>query len=130
MRWVKLTLPPRPDLSVSNVSVGAVSTYQDGRYVIPVTYTVTNSGGVGAPGVFYDYAYLSSDGVLDNADTGLSGSHTQVPALAAGASYTTTVTFNTTAAQPSGSYTLIVKADGGATATSSAKNADTAMTKK
>src|SRR5205814_6771 len=109
---VAITLAAKPDLTVSNVSVGVIAVSQSGSYSFPVTYTVTNGGGSSAAPTWYDQAYLSTDATLDNADQNLSGYHTQSTALAAGASYTVTTTFTTTSATAAGSYTLFIKADG------------------
>src|SRR5439155_925587 len=107
-----LTLPVKPDLTVSNASIGVITVNQNGVYNIPVTFTVTNVGGVTAPPSWYDEGYLSVDGVLDNADLALSGYVNHTVALAPGASYTTTTTFGTATTTAPGTYTLFVKADG------------------
>jgi len=119
-----LILPAKPDLAISNVSVGAISAGQAGAYNIPVTYTVTNVGGVSAPAFWYDVAYLSADATLDNADQNLTGYHQHSTGLAVGASYTITMTFTTIAATPPGTYTLFVKADGSGAATVGGTNTD------
>jgi hypothetical protein len=120
-----LTLPAKPDLTVSNVSVGAISVSQTGAYSIPVTFTVANLGGLAAPPNWYDLAYLSVDGVLDNADQNLVGKNYVTTALAAGASYTATTTFNSPAVTAPGSYTLFVKTDGHGSALPLGTNTDT-----
>src|SRR5204863_2448875 len=74
----------------------------------------TNGGGSPAAPTWYDQAYLSIDGTLDNSDQNLSGYHIQSTALAPGPSYsyTVTTTFTTTTTTAAGSYTLFIKADG------------------
>jgi hypothetical protein len=110
---VSLTLPTKPDLTVSNLSVGTpITVAQNGAYSFPVSYTMTNSGATAAAPNWYDVGYLSTDGALDNADVALVGYHTQTAALAVGASYTINGTFTTTATTTPGTYTLFVKADG------------------
>lgn len=105
-----VTLPVRPDLQLSNVTVGTI-TKVSGAYNIPVTYTVTNVGGSTAQPTWYDLAYLSTDGTLDNTDKNLGGWTSRGSPLAPGASYTNTVTFNTTTTTTSGAYTLFIKTD-------------------
>ena len=119
-----LTLPAKPDLVVSNVSVGSISVSQTGAYNVPVTFTVTNAGGVSAPPSWFDLAYLSTDTALDNADQNFSGYSLRNTALATGASYTVTKTYSTTAATVPGAYTLFVKSDGRGTAIGSGSNTD------
>ena len=119
-----LTLPTKPDLIVSNASVGAISVSQAGAYYIPVTYTVTNLGGVSAPPNWFDLAYLSTDAVLDNADQNLGTYSLHNTTLAPGASYTATTTYTTTTATASGTYTLFMKTDGHGTAIGSGTNTD------
>jgi hypothetical protein len=105
----------RPDLSVSNASIGAIISNQNGSFTIPVTFTVTNNGAVAAQPVWYDMAYLSTDGVLDNADQGIYGNYRNT-ALAPGASYTATINYTTTMSTAQGAYTLFMKTDGNVTA--------------
>ena len=112
-----LTLPTKPDLSVSNVNLGAISVSQAGAYSFPVTYTVTNGGEAAAAPTWTDLAYLSPDATLDNTDQNLKGNNTRNTALAAGASYTATTTFTTTATTAPGNYTLFIKTDGHGTTT-------------
>jgi len=107
-----LALPSKPDLAISNVSVGAITISRAGAYNIPVTYTVTNVGGLSAPPNWYDLAYLSADVTLDTADQNFGGYTLRNTALAAGASYTQIIAFTTTAATTPGTYTLFVKTDG------------------
>lgn len=105
----------RPDLSVSNLVVGTVAVGQDGNWTIPVSFTVTNTGAVAASPSWLDMAYLSADGVLDNADQPsygywyLGGRGTT---LAPGESYVVNGTFAAPATTPPGTYRLIAKADG------------------
>ena len=108
-----ITLPARPDLTVSNASVGAVTVNQNGTYNFPVTFTVTNIGGSTAVATWLDQGYLSADATLDNTDQNLTPYSGHYTSLAAGASYTLTTTFSTTsAATAPGNYTLFIKADG------------------
>jgi len=106
-----ITLPVKPDLAVSNASVGAVTVRQDGAYTFSVSFTVTNIGGATAQPTWYDVTYLSTDGVLDNSD-GTPGYSARNSPLAAGSSYTTTFTATTATNKTPGNYTLFVKADG------------------
>ncbi len=123
---IVITLPvdPRPNLSVSNASVGAIGIAQNGAYSVPVTFTVTNTGPVTASPAWYDMAYLSANATLDDADQNLSSYNYRGAALDAGASYTVTIPFTTTAVTTSGNYTLFVKADGRGTAMGSGTNTD------
>ena len=121
---VPLTLPIKPDLAISNLSVGTIVKNANGSYSIPVTYTVTNNGGAAATATWYDLTYLSSDGTLDSGDQNLAGYYTRNTALAAGASYIATQTFITTTATSAGSYTLIVKTDGRGSAIGVGSNTD------
>jgi uncharacterized membrane protein YhdT len=124
VQGLTLVLPSKPDLAVSNVSVGTISISQTGAYSIPLTYTVTNLGGVSAPPNWFDLAYLSTDAVLDNADQNLGTYSLHNTALAPGASYTATTTYITTTATAAGTYTLFMKADGHGTAIGSGTNTD------
>jgi hypothetical protein len=101
----------RPDLVVTNASVGSITKNANGSYALSVTFTVQNSGAATAQPDWYDMAYLSTDAVLDNADQHLTGWPRRNAALAPGASYAVTSTF-TTAVTPAGNYTLFIKADG------------------
>jgi hypothetical protein len=83
---IPVTLPARPDLMVTSASVGAITVAQNGAYNIPVTFSVNNLGGAAAQSYWYDLAYLSTDGVLDNADQNLSGYNGNSYPLAAGGS--------------------------------------------
>jgi uncharacterized membrane protein len=109
---LSITLPVKPDLTVSNGSVGAITVNQNGSYSFPVSFTVTNNGGSTAQQYWYDVAYLSTDGTLDNSDLVLSGYTAHQVSLAAGASYTVTLTASTLTTTGPGTYTLFVKTDG------------------
>src|SRR5258708_40040042 len=100
-----------PARTGTNASGGTIDANNAGECSFPVTYTVTNAGTLGSSLGWYDKAYLSTDGVLDDADQNLSGSYNRV-GLAVGASYTQTVTFTSTAATAPGSYTMFINADG------------------
>ncbi len=106
-----ITLPTKPDLTLSIISVGTIVKNANGSKSIPVTYTVTNNGGAAAQPSWYDYGYLSNDATLDDADA-VVGYLLRSTALAAGASYTATTTYTTTTTTATGTYTLFVKADG------------------
>jgi len=112
-----LTLPTKPDLSLSNVLVGTIVKNANGSKSIPLTYTVTNLGGAAAASAWYDLAYLSIDATLDNSDPNLTGNNYRNAPLASGASYTATTTFATTATTAPGNYTLFIKVDGHGTTT-------------
>jgi hypothetical protein len=102
----------RPDLVVTNASVGSITRNVNGTYTLSVTFSVQNSGTVTAQPNWYDMAYLSADAVLDNADQQLAGSPRRQRGARAGQSYTATGTFTTVAFTPAGNYTLFIKADG------------------
>ena len=121
---IALTIPARPDLVASNVAVGTIVKNANNSKSIPVTFTVTNAGGLATQPTWYDLAYLSIDGVLDNADVNLSGYRTNSAALAPGGSYTATVTFTTSTSTAAGSYTLFMKTDGRGAAISQGTNTD------
>ncbi|HTR58587.1 MAG TPA: hypothetical protein VMM27_10455 [Casimicrobiaceae bacterium] len=108
---LSITLPVKPDLAVSSVSIGAITVKQNGAYTFPVTFTVTNNGGAAAQPGWYDAAYLSTDGTLDNSDSVMGYLYHNV-VLASGASYTTTFAITTATTTAPGSYTLFVKGDG------------------
>ncbi|HSS71249.1 MAG TPA: CARDB domain-containing protein, partial [Casimicrobiaceae bacterium] len=110
---INLPINPKPDLTVSNLVVGTISASQNGSYNIPATYQVNNVGNIFASPTWYDRGYLSTDAVLDNTDQILTGFHRQSTNLAVGASYTVSQTYVTSIGTTSGSYSLIVKADGG-----------------
>jgi hypothetical protein len=101
------------DLAISGLTVGTISSISGGGYNIPVTFTVTNVGTSAATATWYDYGYLSTNGVLDNSVKVLGGNNTRTTNLAAGASYVVNTTLTTSAATAAGNYTLFVKTDGG-----------------
>jgi YD repeat-containing protein len=115
-RALPVTLPNKPDLTMTIVSVGTIVKNTNGSYKIPVTYKVTNVGGAAAQPSWYDVAYLSDDATLDINDAALAGYHTQAAALAVNGSYTINGTFTTSTTTPAGTHTLFVKADGRSTA--------------
>ena len=107
-----ITLPTRPDLTVSNLSIGAITRNGDNSYTIPVTFQVNNVGASGAQAPWYDAGFLSTDAVLQDADQRFYQDVIRGTDLAAGASYTVTITFYTSPTTPPGTYTLFVKTDG------------------
>jgi hypothetical protein len=109
---VALPVSLNADLALSNVSIGTMTANANGTYTIPVTFTVTNQGTVTANPNWYDLAYLSADGVLNNTDQVLSGNNLRITELAPGASYTLTINYTTSNSTPSGAYTLFLKTDG------------------
>jgi galactitol-specific phosphotransferase system IIB component len=109
---LSVTLPAKPDLQISNASIGAVTHNANGSYSFPITYTVTNAGGSPAQPGWYDIAFLSTDTTLSTNDVNLSGWSSRSTVLGVGASYTNTVTFTTTASTAAGSYTVFIKTDG------------------
>jgi hypothetical protein len=123
---VAINLPgnPKPDLTISNAVAGKIKVGKNGKYSVPLTFTVTNAGGAAALPSWYDLAYLSQDAALDNADRNLSGQHFRKLALAAGASYTVTTTFTFPAGTPPGNYTMFIKTDGRGTAIGIGTNTD------
>lgn len=106
---VAITLPAYPDLVISNPSVGTITKNANNTYNIPVTFTVTNSGGSPAQPGWNDFGYLSSNGQLDASSSAI-GSNFRGAVLAVGANYVVTKTFVTAAVSP-GNYTVFVKAD-------------------
>jgi hypothetical protein len=115
---IALTLPSKPDLTVSNVVVGAISVNPDGSYRIPVSYRINNIGELSATGAWYAGAYLSGDGVLGNEDLDLYGYYDRAGAtLAPGANVDVNTVFVTRRAVTSGNYTLFIKADAQGTMT-------------
>jgi hypothetical protein len=107
-----LSLLSKPDLAISNLTVGTIASKSGGGYNIPVTFTVTNLGGSAATATWYDYGYLSTNATLENTDQVLGGYNTRSTNLAAGASYVVNATFTTSNSTVAGNYTLFVKADG------------------
>ena len=118
-----------PDLVISNLTVGTAVANHNGTWSIPISYVVKNNSGVdmavttGAAASWYDVAYLSTDGTLDDGDQSSGANPLYVSnssggsVLAAGASYTVTnAIFTTSTSTTPGNYTLFVKADGHNTA--------------
>jgi YD repeat-containing protein len=101
-----------PDLAISNLVVGTITSKPGGGYLIPITYTVTNVGTSNAKASWYDFGYLSTDGTLDNSDIGMTAYNTRTTDLGPGASYTTSLTLVVPSTVTAGSYTLFVKTDG------------------
>jgi YD repeat-containing protein len=112
---VSVVLPNGPaDLTVSNLVAGQIMARQDGvYYYIPVTFQVNNIGAGAAPATWYDYAYLSTDAVLQDTDQVLFFGMGHYTDLAPGTNYTVSTTYLNSLAIAPGNYTLIVKADGG-----------------
>ncbi len=104
---------PAPDLTVSSLAIGLIVKNDDGSFSITATYTVVNSGDAVAAPTWYDRAYLSTDAAHQDADPILSGANTRSASLAPGASYDATTVFTTATTTVPGTYTLLVKADGG-----------------
>jgi hypothetical protein len=97
-------------LVISSPAVGTITVNQNGSFNVPVSFTVTNSGGSAAQPNWFDHAYLSSNGVLDAASVSI-GSNTRTTALAANGSYNVNQTHVTTGINP-GNYTLFLRTDG------------------
>ena len=116
----------RPDLAETAVS--APPPIKARGTTFPVTDTVQNQGAVGV-GVSTTRYYLSLDGVKSAGDTLLTGTRS-VPALAAGASHSATVTVTIPAATPPNTYFLLACADASSTVieTSEANNCKAAGT--
>jgi hypothetical protein len=119
-----LALPTKPDLVLSNVSVGTIIKNGDGSKSIPVTFKVTNAGGVFAPPTWFDLAYLSTNATLDDVDLNLGGFNMRTTRLGAGANYTATATFITPTTTTTGAYTLFLKTDGRGVTVSNGANTD------
>jgi hypothetical protein len=103
----------RPDLAISNVSIGQVGSNGSGSFIIPVSYTVTNNSTVAMSASWVDVAHLSTDDILDDNDLPLEDSYCvycNMEHLLPGASYTTTVYF--TGGDAPGDYILFLKTDG------------------
>ncbi len=98
----------RPDLVENTVSAPPATKARGTSF--PVTDTVQNVGAV-ASGASATRYYLSLDAVKSAGDALLTGSRT-VPALAAGASHSGTVTVTIPAATPLNTYFLLACADG------------------
>ena len=97
----------RPDLAQNTVSAPPATKVRGATFA--VTDTVQNVGAVGSAPSMTRY-YLSLDGVKSAGDTLLNGSR-GVPALAAGASHSGTVTVTIPAATPPNTYFLLACAD-------------------
>jgi hypothetical protein len=114
---LSITLLVKPDLTVSNLTVGKIVKNGNGSYNIPVTFQVNNVGGSAAYAnsswVWWDRGYLSTDAVLNDTDPLLTGNNMRTTSLAAGANYSVSLTFTTSTTTAPGNYSLIVKADGG-----------------
>jgi YD repeat-containing protein len=106
----------KPDLTVSNLSVGTISQVCNGSFTIPVTFKVNNIGTATAVATWYDYGYLSANTTLHNTDQVLGGHTTRSTNLATGTNYTVNTTYTTSTTTTPGNWYLIVKADGGAAA--------------
>lgn len=106
---LSVVLPAYPDLVISNPSVGTITKNPNNTYNIPVTYTVTNSGGSTAQPNWNDFGYLSSNGQLDSSSSSI-GSQFRGTALVVSGNYNVTKTF-VTGVVAAGNYTVFVKAD-------------------
>jgi hypothetical protein len=126
--WGDVVMPPPPppppppvkvDLVVSALSNPPASVRRGGHFTI--TDTVTNAGGTAATASMTRY-YLSADPVKSAADRALD-KRRQVPALAAGAASTGSVSVIVPSGLPRGTYFLLACADqGGAVAEASETN--------
>lgn len=110
------TLGVTIEIRSGNLVVSSISGPAGGIAGQPIsfTYTVANTGtGSAAAGQWYDYAYLSTDTVLDNSDIGLGLIDiTDEAPLAAGASYSKTVSNLTIPSYVgNGTYYLILRSD-------------------
>ena len=107
---ISLTLSPPPDLEVSNVSA-PTATYTD--QLITVNWTVTNQGtGPAAPETWDDSVYLSTDQFLTTSSAIILGSVQHTGGLAAGASYSASLTAKIPD-YASGPYYVFVVTDSG-----------------
>jgi hypothetical protein len=102
------------DLTISEVTVGDVSATGDGRYALPVTYTVSNRG---SSAISVDYyrpiavaGFLSTDASLSSDDQRLSGGANRSTRLGPGESYTESKVFYTSAAI-TGDLNFLLKVD-------------------
>ena len=96
-----------PDLTVQSLSGPSAA---GAGQTISVTDTTKAAGGAGAAPASTTSYYISADGVLDGTDTLIGGR--AVPPLAAGASSAGTTPATLPSSLPSGSYSIIAKADG------------------
>lgn len=111
-----LKIADGPDLTITAFSVGAVSVNSLGAYLLPITYTVKNVGGVTAPAMgWYDKCFLaaSTASTLDGtaAFIGELTPGSGFSALAPGATYNGSGTCQTSTDKPPGAYKLFVKTD-------------------
>ncbi len=107
---ISVTLSPPPDLEVSSVSA-PTATYTD--QPITVNWTVTNEGiGPAAPDTWDDSVYLSTDQFLTTSSAILLGSVQHTGGLAAGASYSASLTAKIPD-YASGPYYVFVVTDSG-----------------
>ena len=113
---VILPANPKADLIVTDLAVGTVSENQNGSYSIPVTFQVRNIGNISTVGTWFDRGYLSTNSTLEDTDQLLTNYNTHSTALSPGAGYPVSITLATPSSTASGTYTLIVKADGGSQA--------------
>lgn len=118
-----MVLPGKPDLVISNLTVGTATVNQNGSYNLPVSFQVTNGGATTAKASWYDHTNLSTDGTFDTSDQNV-GYVGRATDLAPGASYTVNMTSITSASTPAGNHTLFVKADLYATPTDGGRLAE------
>lgn len=99
------------DLQVTALTVPAtVPRNNDGTYGVSVTYTVKNAGSVPAYQQYWDRVYLSTDSAWSADDVTIGASLRNGP-LAAGATYTGTLSLTAPATMTPGAYALIVSTD-------------------
>ena len=104
-----LVVGSQPDLVVADVTAPATAT---GGETMDVTWTVENRGFSDAPGGWLDRVYLSDrpDPHADGANTTLLGRRRRHPRLAAGSSYTASLTVQLSPSA-SGQYLVVVTDD-------------------
>jgi hypothetical protein len=107
---VALTVPGRPDLTVTALSTGTITRNGNGSYNIPLTFTVKNVGETTAKASWTDSCYLSTDATLDTSDNYMAYEYRSTD-LAPNAEYTVSKTCVTPTTTTPGNYYLIVKAD-------------------
>jgi YD repeat-containing protein len=104
-----------PDLLAVSVSgpTGPVLRNLNGTWTFPVTFAIRNNGSTTANGQWWDGVVLSPDTVLSYpADPGVGGVlHLTSEPIAAGATYTRTITATVPASVVPGAYYLIMGAD-------------------
>jgi subtilisin family serine protease len=110
-----------PDLDITSLSAPAAASA--GQSIV-VTDTTKNQGG-GQAGPSLTQVFLSANGSLDSADI-LAGSRS-VPALAAGASSSGSITITIPEAMATGIWNIIVKADGEGVVSETSESNNTAM---